>query len=73
MNKKNDNSGNLFTHIITSNNLKNDAALARFLEVTPPVISKIRHGRMHICDGMLLRTHETTGIPVKEMRILIAG
>lgn len=25
--------------------LKNDAALARTLEVGPPVISKIRHGR----------------------------
>jgi hypothetical protein len=32
--------------LIKTMSLKNDAALSRVLEVAPPVISKIRHGRL---------------------------
>ncbi len=35
--------------------LKNDAALARALEVAPPVISKIRHYRLPIGSTLKLR------------------
>lgn len=40
--------------------LKNDAALARALEVAPPVISKLRHGRFPFGAGYIIRAHELT-------------
>ena len=49
-------------------NLKNDAALSRALEVAPPVISKIRHGKLPIGATLLLRAHELTGLHVREIR-----
>ena len=39
---------NLLTGMIKILKLKNDAALSRALEVAPPVISKIRHGRLPV-------------------------
>lgn len=48
--------------------LKNDAALSRALEVAPPVISKIRHGRLPLGDSMLIRLHEATGWDIRTMK-----
>ena len=47
---------------------KNDAALSRALEVAPPVLSKIRHGRLPVGATILLRMHEASGIPIRELR-----
>ena len=43
---------NLLTGMIKILKLKNDAALSRALEVAPPVISKIRHGRLELREMM---------------------
>lgn len=51
--------------------LKNDAALARALEVAPPVISKIRHHRLPVGASMLIRMHEVTGMSVRDLRDLM--
>jgi len=51
--------------------LKNDAALSRALGVAPPVISKIRHGRLPIGASMLIRMHEETGLNIRELRDLM--
>lgn len=48
--------------------LKNDAALARTLEVAPPVISKIRHGRLPVGATLLIRMHEVTDIAIRELK-----
>lgn len=48
--------------------LKNDAALSRTLEVGPPVISKIRHGRLPIGGALLIRIHEVTGLSIADLR-----
>lgn len=40
--------------------LKNDAALARVMQVAPPVISKLRHGRFPFGSGYIIRAHELT-------------
>ena len=37
---------------------KNDAHLARLLRVAPPVVSKLRHGRLTMGPAMILRVHE---------------
>lgn len=50
---------------------KNDASLARRLQVGREVISKIRHGRRGIGAGLLLRMHETSGLSVAELRDLL--
>ena len=57
----------LIDALIEKMNLKNDAALARKLEVAPPVISKIRHDRLKIGASFILRGHIESGMPVKEM------
>lgn len=61
----------LLDALIERLNLKNDAALSRTLEVAPPVISKIRHGRLPIGASMLIRMHEETGLNIKELRELM--
>ena len=50
---------------------KNDAALSRALEVAPPVLSKIRHGRLPVGATILLRMHEASGIGIRELRDLM--
>ncbi|MGK5049697.1 hypothetical protein ACQ4WP_27970 [Janthinobacterium sp. GB4P2] len=50
--------------------LKNDAALSRALEVAPPVISKIRHGRLPIGATILIRMHEVTDIAIRELKAI---
>lgn len=49
-------------------NLKNDAALSRALEVAPPVISKIRHGRLPVGASLLIRMQEISDLSIKELR-----
>ena len=47
---------------------KNDAALARALEVAPPVISKIRHGRLPVGASLLIRMHEVFDVSIGELK-----
>lgn len=51
--------------------LKNDAALSCALEVAPPVISKIRHGRLPVGATILISMHELTGKSIAELRALM--
>lgn len=44
--------------------VKNDAALCRAMKVTPPVISKLRSGRLGLSGDMKIRIHELFGIPI---------
>jgi len=63
----------LISEVINVAGLKNDAALARALEVAPPVISKIRTGRLKLGANMLVRLHLLSGISIERMKIVIAG
>ena len=69
--KLNFNPNNLLDRIIERMKLKNDAALSRMLEVAPPVISKIRHGRLPVGASLLIRMHEETGMNIAELRELM--
>lgn len=51
--------------------LKNDAALARALEVAPPVISKIRHRRLPVGAALLIRMHEVSELTISDLRFLM--
>ncbi len=57
----------LLDHIIEKQKLKNDAALSRLLQVAPPVISKLRHGRLAIGPTLLV-TIDDVGVPFKDIR-----
>ncbi|MBB3220189.1 hypothetical protein FHS02_000976 [Massilia umbonata] len=61
----------LLDHLIDRLDLKNDAALARTLDVAPPVISKIRHYRLAIGASLLIRMHEVSDIAIGDLRILM--
>lgn len=61
----------LMDALIERLNLKNDAALARELEVAPPVISKIRHRTLRVGATMLIRMHEASQLTISELRHLM--
>lgn len=61
----------LLDFVIEKLNLKNDAALARTLGITPPVLSRIRHGKFPIGATILIAMHEETGMKVRELRRLM--
>jgi plasmid maintenance system antidote protein VapI len=49
----------------------NDAALAKALEIAPPIISKIRHRKLAVCASLLIRMHEVSGLTIRELRDLM--
>lgn len=61
----------LLASLISKLSLKNDAALSRALEVSPPVISKIRHRRLPVTASMLIRMHEVSALSIAELRQLM--
>jgi hypothetical protein len=61
----------LLATLIERLNLTNDAALSRALEVSPPVISKIRHRRLPVTASLLIRMHEVSTLSIKELRLLM--
>lgn len=63
-----ENPNHMLNHVLAHMKLKNDAALCRLLGVNPPVISKIRHGKLSIGPLMLLRLHDQTGLSIAQLR-----
>src|SRR5690606_15898974 len=61
----------LLESLIGKLNLKNDAALSRALEVSPPMISKIRHRRLPVTASLLIRMHEVSNLSIQELRALL--
>lgn len=47
--------------------VRNDAALARLLRMTPQNLSKIRHRRTPVHPRTLIRLHLLTGMPFAQM------
>ncbi len=58
-------------HIIAVLRLKNDAALCRALQVSPPIISKIRNDRVGFGPSMIIRVHEATGLSIRAIKELL--
>ena len=59
--------------LIDIKHLRNDAELSRLLGVAPPTISKIRSGKSGFSAAIVLRIHERFGLPVAELRALLAS
>lgn len=68
-----ENINRMLDNIIAIKELKNDAALSFFLEVHPPVISKIRTGKLPFGPAMILRVHEKSGMSVPSIRRALAN
>ena len=66
-------SAKLLDLVIMRLSLKNDAALSRSLEVAPPVISKIRNGKLSIGATMVIAIHELTGMAIADISAVLAG
>lgn len=56
--------------VLEQENLRNDAALARALNVAPPVISKVRNGALPLGSSMLVKLHEYTGMTTLKIKTL---
>ena len=63
----------LLDHIHHTYRIKTDAVLSKLLKVSPPVISKIRHGRLKVTPTFILSVHETFGMPVADIRRIAAN
>lgn len=50
---------------------KNDAQLSRALDVSPPAISKVRHARLPVGAGLVIKIHEATSLAVREIKSYI--
>ena len=61
----------LLAYLIGRLKLKNDAALSRAVEVSPPVVSKIRHRRLPVTASLLIRMHEVSTLSIAELRQLM--
>jgi hypothetical protein len=48
--------------------LKNDAALVKFLGSRPPTISKIRAGKLPITPDFILLVHDMTNWEIKRIK-----
>ncbi|MBX9869688.1 MAG: hypothetical protein K2X63_07820 [Burkholderiaceae bacterium] len=66
-----DRNNDLLDRLIIEMSLKNDAGLARVLEVAPPVISKIRHGHLSFGATLLISAHEESGLSIKAMKAIL--
>lgn len=53
--------------------LRNDAQLARALELKPSGVSKLRHDVLPVSPLVMLRVIEATGWPVPKIRSLIGA
>lgn len=56
--------------VLEQQKLKNDAALARVLQVAPPIISKARNEIQPLGSSLLVKLHEFTGMTTAEIKAL---
>ena len=61
----------LFDFLIKECELKNDASLARALDVTAPTVSRIRSGKSRVTADVILRIHKTTGLSVESIESML--
>lgn len=61
----------LLDYLLKTTGAKNDARLGRLLQLSPPVISKVRNGRLNVTDSFILRVHESLGISVRQIRAIL--
>jgi plasmid maintenance system antidote protein VapI len=63
----------LIDYLLSEYNIRNDAELARVLQVPPPTISKLRNGRTSLHATMILRIHDTFGMSIANIKRIAYG
>lgn len=58
----------LLNRVMEMIGVEKDAELADRIDIRADEISKVRCKRMSIGDSMLLKLHDLTGLPAKELR-----
>ena len=53
--------------------LKNDRQMSEFLEITPSVLSRLRHGKMTFTPTYLLAVHDATDWSLDKIRGYLPG
>jgi DNA-binding transcriptional regulator YdaS (Cro superfamily) len=61
----------LFTYLKKQYSLKNSVALAKFLNVSPAALSKIRHGVKPYTAEFVLAVYDATGLSIENIRRLM--
>jgi len=64
---------NQINKVIKAAGVKNDAGLARLLEVAPPVISKIRHNRLPVGATLAIAITEETDLSITDIKAILEG
>lgn len=62
----------LFERVTSHMNWKSDAALCKATGISASAISKARNGLLPVGAGMLIRLHEETGIPIRELKAFLS-
>lgn len=60
----------LLDYMIATYNLKNDRELSDKLDISTPVISRVRNGHIKVSADMMIRIHEVFGMPIAEIKAL---
>lgn len=63
--------GKLLDGLISYMGLKNDAALSRALEISAPMICKIRRRTLPVSAAALVQMHEVSGLSIRDLRALM--
>jgi len=58
--------------LLGTTGLANDAALSRFLGVSPSIISKLRRGNYAFSAALIIRVHEKTQMPISAIKEALA-
>lgn len=69
--KTKDTSGELLNKMAKEFRLKNDAAVAKFLDLAPPVVSKIRNGKLEVGASVILRVMKATAYTLDDVEALL--
>lgn len=63
----------LFDYIQQNYGIKNDRELADKLNVSAPVISRIRNGKCTISADVIVKIHEIFEIPIRQIKELCSN
>jgi transcriptional regulator with XRE-family HTH domain len=62
----------LFDFLKTEYNILSDRQLCAALGITPPMLSKIRHGVIGVSGDVIILIHEKTGMSIADIKELIS-
>ena len=60
----------LLDHLTMLGNFRNDAQMAEALEISAPVISRIRNGKCNVSAEIMIKIHEKYNMPIAEIKAL---